>query len=153
MVLSVEKNGQGQDTGRGVFEMSQRDGTIQVLVLEDDASISELLNWILMDAGYQVTCVDNLQAARRECAQLMPDVIIADLLLPDGLGSDLVGEVNSASNGNSPISIVMSAVPQARRRAEAAGADLCLTKPFDLAELLESISEMIDSESPTAVNG
>lgn len=113
-----------------------------ILVLEDDSSISELLDWILSDAGYDVTCVGSLKSARRECSVSLPDVIIADLLLPDGLGSDLVYEIRTRHNGNSPVSIVMSAVPQAGHHARAAGANLCLTKPFDLTELLDAISDL-----------
>jgi DNA-binding response OmpR family regulator len=118
-----------------------------ILVLEDDSSISELLNWILVDAGYEVTCVESLRDARRVCATMRPDVIVADLLLPDGLGSDLVYEITSTHNGNSPPSIVMSAVPQARQHADAAGAHLCLTKPFDLTELLDAIAGLAESDS------
>lgn len=118
-----------------------------VLVLEDDTSISELLTWILTDAGYAVTCVASLREARRACSESIPDVVIADLLLPDGLGSDLVYELKSNLNGNAPRAIVMSAVPQARQHADAAGANLCMTKPFDLTELLEAISGLDSSES------
>jgi DNA-binding response OmpR family regulator len=118
-----------------------------ILVLEDDSSISELLSWILSDAGYQVTCADTLREARRVCSEATPDVIIADLLLPDGLGSDLVQEVQLLRNGSAPASIIMSAVPQARSHANAAGASLCLTKPFDLGELLEAVSDFTGSDS------
>ncbi len=119
----------------------------QILVLEDDTSISELLTWILSDAGYGVTCVKSLREARKICSQQTPDVIIADLLLPDGLGSDLVYELRQEHNGSSPASIVMSAVPQAQRHADAAGAHLCLTKPFDLTELLDVISDFTSQDT------
>jgi DNA-binding response OmpR family regulator len=118
-----------------------------ILVLEDDSSISELLTWILSDVGYRVTCVDSLREARRVVAEMKPDVVIADLLLPDGLGSDLVYDLKSKYNGDGPASIVMSAVPQARYHADAAGAHLCLTKPFDLNELLDVISGFTGSDS------
>lgn len=121
-----------------------------ILVLEDDTSISELLTWILTDAGYEVTCVSSLREARRACSNSIPDVVIADLLLPDGLGSDLVYELKANLNGSAPRSIVMSAVPQANQHAHAAGANLCLTKPFDLTELLEAISGLNNSDSTSS---
>jgi DNA-binding response OmpR family regulator len=127
--------------------MERTAATHHILVLEDDSSISELLTWILSDAGYEVTCADNLREARRVCEHSTPDVIIADLLLPDGLGSDLVQEVHRERDGRGPASIVMSAVPQAQRHAEEAGAHLCLTKPFDLGELLDAISGLTGSGS------
>lgn len=118
-----------------------------ILVLEDDSSISELLAWILSDAGYQVTCVETLREARQFCDRQVPDVIVADLLLPDGLGTDFVGELTNNHDGDGPASIVMSAVPQAQRHADDAGANLCLTKPFELAELLDAVSGLIVSGS------
>jgi DNA-binding response OmpR family regulator len=113
-----------------------------ILVLEDDFSIAELLSWILTEAGYRVTCASTLQEAREIAENDKPDLIIADLLLPDGLGSDLLYEMARSHNGTRPPAIVMSALPQARQQAEAAGAQLCMTKPFDLAELLEAVDRL-----------
>jgi DNA-binding response OmpR family regulator len=128
--------------------MERYEQRLNVLVLEDDSSISELLTWILTDAGYEVTTVDSLRDARRVCATTTPNLIIADLLLPDGLGTDLIYEISRTHNGSSPPSIIMSAVPQAQRHADAAGAKMCITKPFDLAELLDAIQELTNQQAP-----
>lgn len=113
-----------------------------ILVLEDDRSISELLVWVLSEAGYQVTAATTVREAIRLCRERVPDVIVADLLLPDGMGSDLLNELRGRKNGESPPSIVMSALPHARDHAMVAGARHCLTKPFDLTELLETVSRL-----------
>jgi DNA-binding response OmpR family regulator len=119
---------------------------IHILVLEDDYSIAELLSWILTEAGYRVTCASSLQEAREAAELDKPDLIIADLLLPDGLGSDLLFEMARSHNGTRPPAIVMSALPQARQQAEAAGAQVCMTKPFDLTELLDAVSRLSDPD-------
>jgi CheY-like chemotaxis protein len=54
-----------------------------ILVLEDDNSIAELLSWVLSEAGYEVTCAGNLRDARQVCVSTDPDILIADLLLPE----------------------------------------------------------------------
>lgn len=113
-----------------------------ILVLEDDRSISELLVWVLSEAGYQVTAATTVREAIRICRDRVPDVIVADLLLPDGMGSDLLDELRTRENGDSPPSIVMSALPHARKHAQAAGARHCLSKPFDLTELLDTVSRL-----------
>ncbi len=118
-----------------------------ILVIEDDESISELLYWILTDAGYQVTCAASLNDARKVIDDELPDLIIADLLLPDGLGSDLVSEIRRRFPDRGPDAIVMSAVPQAERHAAEAGARRCLTKPFDLGELLGIVADSAGSGS------
>lgn len=113
-----------------------------ILVLEDDRSISELLVWVLSEAGYEVTAVSTVREAIRACRERLPDVIVADLLLPDGMGSELLDELRERSHGGGPPSIVMSALPNARRHADAAGARACLAKPFDLTELLDAVSRL-----------
>ena len=121
-----------------------------VLVLEDDSSIAELLYWILTEAGYSVTCVERLDEARRICKESTPDMIIADLLLPDGLGSELLSEMGSERPDGHPPAIMMSALPQARHHAESVGAQLCLMKPFDLGEFLEAVSNLaVPAADPT----
>lgn len=128
--------------------MSSARATTQLhaLVLEDDDSIAELLNWVLSEAGYHVSSADSLREARRLCAKSRPDIIIADLLLPDGLGSDLIYEMTRSLNGSRPPAIVMSALPQAPQHAKAAGAQLCLTKPFDLAEFLDAVARLVETD-------
>lgn len=119
-----------------------------ILVLEDDSSISEILAWILTDAGYRVTSVTTVRDARRECEEALPDVVIADLLLPDGMGSELVEELGTRWGKSSPPTILMSAVPQVHRKAEASGASICLTKPFNLSELMDAVAHLNNSGSP-----
>jgi DNA-binding response OmpR family regulator len=116
-----------------------------ILVIEDDTSIAELLAWVLAEAGYRVSSAGSLREARRICGQFKPDVIVADLLLPDGLGSDLLYEMVNKHNGSRPPAIVMSALPQARQHADAAGAQVCLSKPFDLTEFLEAVRQLLES--------
>lgn len=113
-----------------------------ILVLEDDRSISELLVWVLSEAGYQVTAVSTVREAIKVCREHVPDAIVADLLLPDGMGSELLNDLRESRDGESPPSIVMSALPHAHRHAEAAGARHCLQKPFDLTELLDTVSQL-----------
>lgn len=113
-----------------------------ILVLEDDRSIAELLVWVLTEAGYNVTAASTVRDAIRICQDRIPDVIVADLLLPDGMGSELLDDLRSRLPGNVPPSIVMSALPHARRSADEAGARRCLPKPFDLSELLDAVSQL-----------
>lgn len=120
-----------------------------ILVLEDDRSISELLVWVLSEAGYQVTAAATVSEAIRICRDRVPDVIVADLLLPDGMGSELLDDLRERRSGESPPSIVMSALPQARRRADEAGARHCLPKPFDLSELLDTVSRLAPRRTET----
>lgn len=123
-------------------QKSPQPSSASILVLEDDRSISELLVWVLSEAGYHVTAATTVREAIRICGEHVPDVVVADLLLPDGMGSELLEELRARADGEGPPSIVMSALPHARRHARAAGARHCLSKPFDLTELLDTVSRL-----------
>lgn len=117
--------------------------TQTILVVEDDKSIAELISWILSDAGFRVYTATTVAGAL-ECADAVhPDLVVADLVLPDGLGSELVVLLRRYAV-EKPATLVMSAHPQAMEHAQRAGADACLPKPFDLDEFYDTVSQLID---------
>jgi DNA-binding response OmpR family regulator len=114
-----------------------------ILVLEDDPAISELLELALTDSGSRVVTAASLREARKRCKERMPDLIIADLLLPDGLGTDLVQDLSYVDEDRRPPSIILSALSQAKNHARSVGADRCYMKPFDLDELHAAALELL----------
>ena len=106
----------------------------QVLLVEDDLGLAVMLSDALRDRGYTVWHVDRGSEAEAAVAQLRPDVIVLDLILPDRNG--LVLCANLKRRGSVPV-IVCSAT---KRKDDAAislhlGADDFLPKPFSLDEL------------------
>ena len=61
----------------------------QVLVVEDDSSLRLAVTDNLEDEGYQVIATASLAAARAAVAAHAFDVVVLDLMLPDGDGSAL----------------------------------------------------------------
>ena len=113
-----------------------------ILVVEDDAAIADLLGWVLGDAGYRVHSASTVAAAMELVETSRPAVVVADLMLPDGSGSEVVERVK-ADSGRDVAAIVMSAHPEAREHARRAGADACLPKPFDLDDLYATIDGLL----------
>lgn len=107
----------------------------QILVVEDDAAVSNLICTTLETQTYQYHLAGTGAAAVLAAASCRPDVIILDLGLPDMDGVDIIKKVRSWSNV--PI-IVVSARSDDRDKVEAldAGADDYLVKPFSVEELL-----------------
>ena len=107
----------------------------QILVVEDDAAVSNLICTTLETQSYQYHLAGTGAAAVLAAASCRPDVIILDLGLPDMDGVDIIKKVRSWSNV--PI-IVVSARSDDRDKVEAldAGADDYLVKPFSVEELL-----------------
>ena len=109
--------------------------TPTVLVLEDEPEIRQFVRSSLEAEGWQVLEAGTLRQGRIEAASRRPDLVIADLGLPDGDGVDFVREVRQWSG--IPI-IVLSARTHEGEKVAAldAGADDYITKPFGVAELL-----------------
>jgi len=105
-----------------------------VLVVDDEPQILRGLRVVLRSAGYQVDVASTKSEALDAIAVRAPDVMVLDLILPDGSGVEVCEQVRSWSK--LPI-IVLSAVGDEREKVRAlnAGADDYMTKPFGSDEL------------------
>ena len=123
--------------------MTLHRSTRRILVVEDDPSIAELIAWALDDVGFEVRTAPTLAEALAKFQQDEPDLVVADFLLPDGLGSDLVRRIRQHDG---VATLVMSAHPSAREQAASVGADACLPKPFDLDEFFQTVGTLLQHE-------
>jgi len=105
------------------------------LVLEDEREIRQFVRSSLEAEGWQVFEAGTIKQGLVEAGTRRPDLVIADLGLPDGDGVDFIREVRAWSGV--PI-IVLSARTRENEKVAAldAGADDFITKPFGVAELL-----------------
>jgi two-component system, OmpR family, KDP operon response regulator KdpE len=105
------------------------------LILEDEPEIRRFVRSALEAEGWQAVEAETVRQGLVESATRRPDLVIADLGLPDGDGVDFVRELRHWSGV--PI-IVLSARTDERDKVAAldAGADDFITKPFGVAELL-----------------
>lgn len=105
------------------------------LVLEDEREIRHFVRSSLEAEGWQVVEAETVKQGLIEAGTRRPDLVIADLGLPDGDGIDFIREVRTWSGV--PI-IVLSARTHEQDKVKAldAGADDYITKPFGTAELL-----------------
>lgn len=108
---------------------------VTVLVVEDDASVRNLITTTLKAHGYHYLTALNGELAILSAASHNPDVVFLDLGLPDIDGVEVIKRIRSWSN--MPI-IVISARSEDTDKIDAldAGADDYLTKPFSVEELL-----------------
>jgi two-component system response regulator RegX3 len=113
-----------------------------VLIVEDEASISEPLSSHLSREGFEPAVAPTAQAARAEVRSSPPDLILLDVMLPDGDGRDLCREIRTSSD----VPIVMLTA-----RGEDAdkivglelGADDYVVKPFSAGELVARIRAIL----------
>jgi two-component system response regulator RegX3 len=109
-----------------------------VLVVEDEPSIADPLAEHLVREGFEPAVADSLFEARDAFDRLDPDVVLLDVMLPDGDGRDLCREIR----GRSEVIIVMlTARGEELDRIVGLelGADDYVVKPFSAAELVARI--------------
>ena len=110
-----------------------------ILIVEDEETARMVVSEFLDDNGYKVQTAGSLTAAREIISQDDTDIIILDIGLPDGLGTQLLTEV--ARLPNRPQVIIMTAQNEVKIAVEAMknGAQDFMVKPIDLLKLKESV--------------
>ncbi|MEO8539785.1 MAG: response regulator transcription factor [bacterium] len=121
----------------------------RILVADDDPAILKAVHRGLGGAGFDVTGVATAIEVMPEFLRIRPDVVVLDLVLPDGDGIALCAEIRR--NSTTPV-IVLSAIGDDERKVEAlnTGADDYVVKPFSMAELQARINAAIRRSTPQA---
>lgn len=113
-----------------------------VLVVEDETDVRKLIEYNLARHGWLVREATSVASAQESLAAALPDLIILDVLLPDGSGFDLCRKLRQAHRTcDIPIVFVTaSGEPSDREEGMAAGACDYITKPFAISELTTKIN-------------
>ncbi len=119
---------------------------LTVLVVEDSRFASEAMRLLCLRSGARIRRADCLRSAHRHLQVYRPSVVIIDLGLPDGSGTDLIRELADASPRVEAI-LGTSGDDNSEKMALDAGADGFLAKPItNLATFQEAILAHISSD-------
>lgn len=110
--------------------------TARVLLVEDDRNLREALAEALGDEGYAVEAAATLADARAALRRAAPEVLLLDLMLPDGDGAALCQEVKRAGLGTRVLMLTARTLEDDVVRGFDVGADDYVAKPYRLRELL-----------------
>ena len=107
----------------------------KVLIVDDEESLLEFLGLFFEGEGYGVEAVASMAEARERLAESEYDLVLCDILMPDGNGIDLLREIKQRDPHAAVI--MMTAYSSAKSAIEAmkAGAYDYIPKPFDVEEL------------------
>lgn len=117
----------------------------RILLVDDDSRLSAMVRDYLQGAGLQVDTVADLAGGRERLQRLQPDLLVLDLMLPDGDGLDFTREVRADPRLRTLPLLMLTArgEPMDRIVGLEIGADDYLPKPFEPRELLARIRALL----------
>jgi two-component system phosphate regulon response regulator PhoB len=122
----------------------------RILIVEDEASIREMLRFALQRAQFQVMEAADAQAARLQIAEAHPDLILMDWMLPGVSGVELARELKGAPQTRDVPIIMVTARSEEEDKIRGLniGCDDYVSKPFSFPELVARIKAVLRRTLP-----
>jgi FixJ family two-component response regulator len=116
----------------------------RIVVVEDDASMSQAIERILLAGGFAATLFASAEAALEDSVAALADCLVIDIHLPGMSGFDLYRQLALSGKAMPAIFITGRDEPAARVEAERlAGIGTYLPKPFTGRDLLDAVAEAL----------
>lgn len=136
------------DSFREKYDMFPRDkgpSKRRVMIVDDDPDALALMEKILTDEGFELIKVSNATEVGLRAAQLSPDLILLDFLMPEINGFEVCRALrnNELTRGIPIMAVTCLTKEQDIERIFDCGADEYLAKPFKVDQLLEKVQELI----------
>ena len=116
-----------------------------IYIVEDDPGIREIETIALKNSNYVVEAFDCAALFFRRTEELLPDLVVLDIMLPDESGYDIVRKLRSTpSTEKIPVIMVTAKTSELDLvRSLDGGADDFIRKPFSLMELLSRVRALL----------
>ena len=116
---------------------------MKILIVEDNRELSDIMNRALLAERYVVEVAYDYMSASQKIADYEYDCILLDVMLPDGSGLDLLGELKAMGKRENVIIISARDSIDDKVAGLEGGADDYLAKPFHIVELLARIRSVV----------
>jgi two-component system alkaline phosphatase synthesis response regulator PhoP len=126
----------------------------KILIVDDDPLIRTLLNQILEDFeekhGVEILTAENGLEAIETVKEQSPELMFLDVMMPKMNGFEVCNVVKNDLQIKNVYVIMLSAKGQEidKQKANKAGADYYITKPFNISELVEKVGEVLGIPMP-----
>ena len=124
----------------------------KILLADDSLTIQKVVELTFSDSDFELVCVSNGQRALEKLREERPDLILADVVMPEKNGYE-VCEAIKGNPATAKIPVVLLSgtfEPFDRERAERIGADAIVSKPFDSQQLLAQVEALLAKSSEAA---
>lgn len=117
-----------------------------VLVVDDEPNIVLSLEFLMEQAGFQVTTAEDGEQALESVKNAQPDLILLDISLPGISGFDVLEQLRGQPDTASLPIIMLTAHGREveREKGMALGADDYITKPFSTQTLVEKVKALLN---------
>jgi CheY-like chemotaxis protein len=124
----------------------------KILVADDSLTIQKVVELTFSDADYRLTCVANGRLALQKVSEDPPDLILADVVMPEKNGYEVCEAIkrNPATAGIPVVLLAGTFEPFDRDRAERLGCDAIVSKPFDSRELHRKVETLLAARGEAA---
>jgi len=117
----------------------------KILLADDSITIQKVVELTFSDGDYEVTAVNNGAKAIQKLAEMRPDIILSDIIMPEKNGYEVCEYVKSHPEyRNIPVILLTGTFePFDPDRADKAGCDAVVTKPFESQSLIHKVEELV----------
>jgi CheY-like chemotaxis protein len=124
----------------------------KILLADDSITIQKVVELTFSDGDYEVTAVNNGARAIQKLSEMRPDIILSDIIMPEKNGYEVCEFVKSHPDyRNIPVVLLTGTFePFDPDRADKAGCDAVVTKPFESQSLIHKVEELIESSRSAA---
>jgi DNA-binding response OmpR family regulator len=121
------------------------DGVTSVLVVDDDPDVCDLVTYKLEQSGFDVRRASDGDAALREVAKKVPDLVLLDVMMPGVSGLEVLERWRSDETTAGMPVIMLTAKAQENdvERGFELGADDYVIKPFSPRELVRRVTAVL----------
>jgi len=119
----------------------------KILIVDDQKGVRRLLEELFKKEGWDVNVAADGKEAIEKVAKILPDIILMDVKMPNMNGLE-ASQIILNTYGQIPI-IMMTAYGEIEvvKRALDAGVKKCITKPFDIMVLRDTVNNLIAEQT------
>jgi CheY-like chemotaxis protein len=118
----------------------------KLLLADDSITIQKVVGIIFANEDYHLTVVDNGNAALGKAREIVPDIILADVVMPGKTGYEVCAEIRrDPALAHVPLLLLSGAFePFDEEKAKQSGADDFISKPFESQQLIEKVKKLLE---------
>lgn len=122
-----------------------------ILIVDDSASMRQLIEFALKDAGFETVTADNGKDAIEKLNSTLFDMVITDLNMPEMDGIELIRELRSRKDYRFVPIVMLTTESQEAKKQEGrlAGASGWIVKPFTTDRLLTVVGKFVKQPETT----